>query len=47
VDAGAHRADLEALAGRSRVNEARALTDPAGLGAHEVLLFGKGIKSRP
>lgn len=46
-DEGAHRGDLEALAGRSRVNEARALTDPAGLGAHRVLLFGKGLKSRP
>ena len=46
-DAGAHRGDLDALAGRSRVNEARALTDPAGLGAHQVMCFGKGIKSRP
>jgi NADH dehydrogenase [ubiquinone] 1 alpha subcomplex assembly factor 7 len=46
-DEGAHRGDLAALAGRSRVNEARALTDPAGLGAHQVLCFGKGIKSRP
>jgi NADH dehydrogenase [ubiquinone] 1 alpha subcomplex assembly factor 7 len=33
----AHVGDLEALAGRSRVGEAAALTDPAGLGAHRVL----------
>ena len=46
-DDGAHRGDLAALAGRSRATEARALTDPTGLGAHQVLLFGKGIKSRP
>ncbi|HWS47968.1 MAG TPA: SAM-dependent methyltransferase, partial [Acidimicrobiia bacterium] len=38
---GAHRGDLDALAGRSRVGEAEALTDPAGLGAHRVLLFAK------
>ena len=31
------RRDLEALAGRSRITEAAALTDPAGLGAHTVL----------
>jgi SAM-dependent MidA family methyltransferase len=37
--AGAHRGDLDALAGRSRVNEAAALTDPAGLGAHEVVIL--------
>ena len=36
-DDGAHVGDLAALAGRSRVNEAAALTDPAGLGAHRVL----------
>lgn len=35
----AHLGDLEALAGRSRVTEAGALTDPAGLGAHRVLVF--------
>jgi SAM-dependent MidA family methyltransferase len=29
--------DLDALAGRSRVTEASALTDPAGLGAHRVV----------
>ncbi len=34
---GAHRGDLDALAGRSRVHEAAALTDPAGLGAHHVI----------
>ena len=33
----AHIGDLEALAGRSRVGEASALTDPAGLGAHRVV----------
>ncbi len=37
----AHVGDLEALAGRSRVSEAAALTDPAGLGAHRVLVFGQ------
>ena len=42
--AGAARGDLEALAGRSRVAEARALTDPAGLGAHDVVVFGKGVR---
>jgi SAM-dependent MidA family methyltransferase len=31
--------DLEALAGRSVVTEASALTDPAGLGAHRVVTF--------
>ena len=41
-DAGAGRGDLEALAGRSRVGEAAALTDPAGLGAHRVALFAVG-----
>lgn len=39
---GAHRGDLAALAGRSWLNEAAALTDPAGLGAHRVLTFTKG-----
>jgi SAM-dependent MidA family methyltransferase len=34
--------DLEALAARSRVIEAAALTDPAGLGAHSVFVFAKG-----
>jgi SAM-dependent MidA family methyltransferase len=38
---GAARGDLAALAGRSRVAEAAALTDPAGLGAHTVLLLSK------
>jgi SAM-dependent MidA family methyltransferase len=37
----AHVGDLEALAGRSRVGEANALTDPAGLGAHRVLTFSR------
>jgi SAM-dependent MidA family methyltransferase len=33
--------DLEALAARSRVTEASALTDPSGLGAHHVFVFAK------
>ena len=35
----AHLGDLEAIAGRSRVAEAAALTDPAGLGAHRVVVL--------
>jgi SAM-dependent MidA family methyltransferase len=38
-DARAHVGDLEAVKHRSRVTEAAALTDPAGLGAHRVLVF--------
>ncbi len=45
VDAGrrawtdrAHLGDLAAVAGRSRVVEAAALTDPAGLGGHRVIV---------
>ena len=34
-----HLGDLEAVAGRSRVHEAAALTDPAGLGAHRVVVL--------
>jgi len=45
-EAGAARGDLEALAGRSRVTEAAALADPAGLGAHRVTLFGAGGAGR-
>lgn len=41
-EAGAERGDLEALAGRSRISEAAALTDPSGLGAHRVLLYAAG-----
>jgi NADH dehydrogenase [ubiquinone] 1 alpha subcomplex assembly factor 7 len=41
-EAGAARGDVEALAGRSRVSEAAALTDPAGLGAHDAILYGVG-----
>jgi SAM-dependent MidA family methyltransferase len=37
----AHIGDLEALAGRSRVTEASALTDPAGLGAHRVVTLSR------
>ncbi len=43
---GAQRGDLEALAGRSRVSEAAALTDPAGLGAHQVVLYAAGGAGR-
>ncbi len=35
--------DLDAMAARSRVSEAAALTDPSGLGAHRVLVFAKGV----
>jgi SAM-dependent MidA family methyltransferase len=35
--AGAARGDLEALRAKSRLREAEALTDPAGLGAFRVL----------
>jgi SAM-dependent MidA family methyltransferase len=38
----AHIGDLEAVAARSRVGEADALTDPHGLGAHRVFVFAKG-----
>ena len=37
----AHIGDLEALAGRSRVTEAAALVDPAGLGAHRVVTLAR------
>ena len=37
--ARAHIGDLEALRHRSRVSEADALLDPAGLGSHRVLVF--------
>ncbi len=35
----AHLGDLEALVGRSRGSEAQALTDPAGLGGHRVIVL--------
>jgi len=38
-EARAHVGDLDALAARSRVVEAAALTDPSGLGAHRVVTF--------
>jgi NADH dehydrogenase [ubiquinone] 1 alpha subcomplex assembly factor 7 len=38
-DRRAHVGDLEAVKHRSRVTEAAALVDPAGLGAHRVLVF--------
>jgi SAM-dependent MidA family methyltransferase len=36
--------DLEAVAGRSRVTEAAALTAPAGLGAHRVLTLERRVR---
>ena len=41
-EAGAANPGLEAIEGRSRVTEAEALTDPAGLGAHRVLEWPVG-----
>jgi SAM-dependent MidA family methyltransferase len=41
-EAGVAAPDLDALAGRSRITEAAALTDPTGLGAHTVLGFATG-----
>jgi Cu/Zn superoxide dismutase len=38
----AHIGDLDALQARSTVNEAAALTDPAGLGAFRVLEWAVG-----
>ena len=42
-EAGAARGDLVALAGRSRSTEAVALTEPAGLGAHTVVVLTKKL----
>jgi NADH dehydrogenase [ubiquinone] 1 alpha subcomplex assembly factor 7 len=39
----AHLGDLEAITGRSRASEAAALTDPAGLGAHRVMLLDRVV----
>jgi SAM-dependent MidA family methyltransferase len=36
--------DLEAVAARSRVSEAAALTDSSGFGAHTVFVFAKGMR---
>ena len=36
--------DLDALAARSRVSEAAALTDPSGLGAHHVFVFARDLR---
>jgi NADH dehydrogenase [ubiquinone] 1 alpha subcomplex assembly factor 7 len=36
--------DLDAMAARSRVSEAAALTDQSGLGAHHVFVFAKGVR---
>jgi SAM-dependent MidA family methyltransferase len=44
--AGAARGDLAALAGRSRAVEAAALTDPAGLGAHWVVVLDRPATPR-
>ncbi len=41
--ARAHIGDLAALAARSRVTEAAALSDPDGLGAHTVTILTKGL----
>ena len=38
----AHLGDLEALKGRSRITESEALLHPAGLGAHLVVILGRG-----
>jgi SAM-dependent MidA family methyltransferase len=38
--------DLDAMAARSRVSEAAALTDPSGLGAHTVFVCAKGVTQR-
>jgi hypothetical protein len=35
--------DLAAVAARSRVHEADALLDPAGLGAHRVTILGRKV----
>ncbi len=43
----AHIGDLQALVSRSRVHEAAALTDPAGLGAFRVLEWVRGRSSAP
>jgi SAM-dependent MidA family methyltransferase len=45
-ESGAAEGGLDALAGRSRASEAAALTDPSGLGAHQVVLFGAGGAGR-
>lgn len=42
--ARAHIGDLEAIAGRSVVTEAEALVDPAGLGAHRVIVLDRGVR---
>jgi SAM-dependent MidA family methyltransferase len=44
-DARAAVGDLEAIRHRSRVSEAAALLDPAGLGAHRVLVFRAGRRA--
>ena len=42
-EARAHIGDLDALAARSRLTEAAALTDPTGLGAHTVTILTKHL----
>jgi SAM-dependent MidA family methyltransferase len=42
-NARAHLGDLEAIAARSVVTEAEALVDPAGLGAHRVIVLDRGV----
>jgi SAM-dependent MidA family methyltransferase len=43
-EAGAAVGDLTALEGRSRSSQAAALTDPAGLGAHRVVVLGRNVR---
>jgi SAM-dependent MidA family methyltransferase len=44
-EAGAAEGGLDALAGRSRIAEAAALTDPDGLGAHRVVLLNRLVSA--
>ena len=41
---GRSATDLAAVAARSRVHEADALLDPAGLGSHRVTILGQNLK---
>lgn len=43
-EAGAHRGDLDAVAGRSRAVESAALCDPTGLGGFLVAPFSRGVR---
>ena len=46
-ESGAAAGDLSSLEGRSRASQAAALVDPAGLGAHRVVVLGRGGVSEP